>query len=763
MTQQHGAPRRPTRITAGILTACLTLLGAPLPLSTASADDVGASPVSTSPTTGSRGTSPATTTAVAAKNGETDPVSVDLQKISPTVAQAGDQVKVAVRVTNNTDAALTGLEARLAVNAVALTQRSVLSQWESLALGDRVGGSGPGPKNLGTLQPGDSKSVQLTFPTATYTLQGWGPRELSVEVGDATGRRGVLRTFLMYDDGVATAQNPMRLTVAAPVTSGIVDPADLEGAQLRLAQDAAEEGRLDEMLRVARTGMVSLAVDPNVLGLAGSAGDEDLRAWGEEFLSATEGTSTYELPAWDPDIAALAHADISRGRMRGFLDTPVVDEWATPKWWGKNLAWPARGVADRTTVAAGTYADRPNMILGGGTFAPTSLDVANARADVQLQDGTARTAVADSVLSDVFTGATDVVEAYDAAAAAAADSGESGESGTDASASPADPAPAGAAGAQRILAETAALVAQNPEAPPHALIATDRGWYPDADAVDTVLAALDAASWVDLAPLDRLLEADAPAVERTPLEDDKVTKRELDVHEVGRIDWIRTKIIDFSSIADDPAELRRNSLRHLVAPLSVAYRTDAEQRQTAVEDGIAYTRKLLDAVTVIPREEINLISDRGDLPVRVRNGLDTAVTVTVLLRPDSPRLTVSGPVSGTVPSGKEMDLPIPVEAIGSGDVTVTSQLLAPSGVQLGSESSFEVRVRAGWEEVGTWIAAGLVGLLFLAGIWRTVRRGRSPNRATVEDVEAATGEIEAATESTADLVPSPADATQRTD
>jgi hypothetical protein len=250
--------------------------------------------------------------------------------------------------------------------------------------------------------------------------------------------------------------------------------------------------------------------------------------------------------------------------------------------------------------------------------------------------------------------------------------------------------------------------------------------------------------------------------ERAALEYDVPAKRELGTRDVARIDETRTRIIDFSSIADDPAELRRNSLWRLVTPLSVAYRTDPERRQAAVDEGVGYTGELLDAVTVVPRQGINLISDRGDLPIRVQNRLDTAVTVTVRLRPDNPRLTVAHTVNGTIPSGKEMDLLIPVEAIGSGDVTVTAELLAASGVRLGSETSFEVRVRAGWEEVGTWIAAGLVGLLFLAGIWRTVRRGRSPNRATVEDVEAATGEIEAAAAST-DAAGTTTGAAQRTE
>ncbi|GAA1863606.1 DUF6049 family protein [Myceligenerans crystallogenes] len=760
MKQQHGAPRRSARPGAVVLTT-LALLGSLLPGNPASASPpaaaaerpagtvAGAAPsagaVVGHNTTGAVGRGGAGTVADRAGS----PVAVALAGISPTVARPGDDVKVKATITNTTGKPLEGLKAKLAINAVALTQRASLAAWESLPLTERVASAGPGAKDLGRLAAGQSRTVDLTFPTATYTLQGWGPRELSLEVTGSQGRVGVLRTFLMYDDGVASAgRKSMRLTIAAPVTAGIVDPADIEGAQLQLAQEAADEGRLDQLLEVARSGKVSLAVDPNVVGLARAADSEDLRAWGESFLTATHRTSTYALPAWDPDLGALAHADVSQGRINGILNTPAVGKWTVPPSWNEGLAWPANGATDRVTVAAATYADRPFVILSQGTLAPTSPDVATSRADLELERGLARTAVADAVLSAAFVQGTDVTRATSVGVAVA----ESAPGQTD-GAEPIGavvPSATGAAAAQRLLAETAAVVAQATSSDTHALIATDRAWYPDADAVGTILGTLGNAPWVEIAPLKRLLGSGPHTVGRKPLPQEQPTERELDDSQVDRIDESRTRIIDFSSIAADPEELRRNSLMRLVAPLSVGYRRDPDQRQAAVDAGVQYAQEVREAVEVIPREGVNLISDRGDLPIRVRNNLDTDITVTVVLKPDNPRLTVTRQVTGTIPSFKEMNLSIPVEAIGSGDVTVTSQLFAPSGVQLGSESSFEVRVRAGWEEVGTWIVAGLVGLLFAVGIWRTVRRGRSPNRATVEDVAAATGEF-AVTEPPADV------------
>lgn len=759
MIQQHGAPRRSARPGAVVLTT-LALLGGLLPLGPASATGT--------PAASPRSAGEAATDVVGHEETATaaDPVVVGLQAVSPTVARPGDDVTVKATITNTTGRTLEGLRAKLAVNAVAMTQRASLAAWESLPLTDRVGGAGPDARNVGKLAAGESRTIELTFPTATYTLQGWGPRELSLEITGSAGRLGVLRTFFMYDDGVASAgRKAMRLTIAAPVTAGIVDPADLEGAQLQLAQEAAEEGRLDQLLEVARTGKVSLAVDPNVVGLARTSDSEELRAWGESFLAATHGTDTYALPAWDPDLGALAHAGVSQGRISGILNSPVVGKWTMPDSWEQGLAWPANGPVDRVTVAAATYADRPAVILSQGVLAPISPEAAASRADIELEHGVARAAVADPVLSATFVQGSDLTATVNAAPAPVeSDPEQAGGSEPTA----AVPSATGAAAAQRLLAETAAVVGQATSSNTHALIATDRSWYPDADAVGTILDTLGNAPWVEVAPLKRLLGSRAPAVERKALQQERPSNRELASEQVSRLDESRTRIIDFSSIAADPAELRRNSLTRLVAPLAVGYRRDPDQRQAAVHSGVEYAQEVREAVEVIPRDGVNLISDRGDLPIRVRNNLDTDITVTVVLKPDSPRLTVAREVTGTIPSFKQMDLSIPVEAIGSGDVTVTSQLFAPSGAQLGSETSFEVRVRAGWEEIGTWIVAGLVGLLFAAGIWRTVRRGRSPNRATVEDVAAATGELAAVAEPTADVVPTTVvptttDAAHRTD
>jgi hypothetical protein len=81
-----------------------------------------------------------------------------------------------------------------------------------------------------------------------------------------------------------------------------------------------------------------------------------------------------------------------------------------------------------------------------------------------------------------------------------------------------------------------------------------------------------------------------------------------------------------------------------------------------------------------------------------------------------------------------MNVHVPVRAIGSGDVDLQVEVLAPSGAVVAGPTSFSVRVRAGWETAGTAVVAAAIALLFIGGIWRTVRRGRSSARTTDEGV-----------------------------
>ncbi|MEU4361543.1 DUF6049 family protein [Promicromonospora sp. NPDC023987] len=712
------AARRTGRMSAVVLAAVLLVGSAAVP-ATATAPSAGQAPV------------PADAVAehVPAAPSDKGPLGVSIIKISHPVAKRGDEVTIRARITNNTDATVSGTTAQLTVDYLALTSREQIAAWSDAELLDPVYGE-PTDESISKLAPGASTNVSFTYDPGFHALQGFGPRRLAVSVNDATGRLGVARTFLMYDaDG--TERAPMQLSVLAAVTSPATDPSDPDAAEIELAQQAAEGQRLDGVLRVAEDTDLSLAIDPNVMGRASTSEDPALTEWSERMVAAAEQTATYTLPNHDLDLAALAHAEVYATGRRSFVRAPRIPDWTVPESWDRTLAWPADGVVpDLQTLDLAVSMDRQHVVVGAGGLAYDGYGTLTGRADVATPSGTAHAAVTDRTMTQTFVSATDLSAAGSASA----------ESTTDTSAE-ASTASTAAEGAQRLLADTAAIVSQTPADPPTVFIAAPRTWTPEAESAISILDTLDKAPWVDTTTLDTLFQQDAQNEGRAPLPKHRPAKAEISPSDVAALERARDAVVTFSSVAGEEAgQIWRPGVVRLIAPLSVAHRQDPGRRSSTVQQVLQTTNELThESVTVVPREDINFITDVGKIPVRVRNGLDLDATVTVVLRPDHPRLTVDAHSEATIPAGQEVDVQVPVRAIGSGDVEVTARIQTPTGAKITDNSSFQVRVRAGWEEVGTWIAASLVALLFLAGIWRTVRRGKSPYRATSKDVEEATG------------------------
>ncbi|WP_454860671.1 DUF6049 family protein [Promicromonospora soli] len=713
---RHRAARR-TGKTSAVLLAVVALVGSTVLPATAGGPTADRTVAGTAVAAGV----PATASAQG-------PVQVSVVAVSHPVAKPGDEVTIRARVTNTTDAPVTDAVAQMSVHYEALTSRSEIAEWSTADLLDPVSGA-PEQKSIEDLAPGASTNVTFTYDPGAQTLQGFGARRLAIVVGDVTGRLGIARSFLMYDaDGLE--REPMKLSVLAAVTSPPTDPADPSTAEIELARRTATGQRLDGVLQVAENTDLSLAIDPDVMGIAATSDDASLKEWSERMLDAAANTATYALPDHDPDLAALAHANVRTTGPRSFLRAPRTASWKVPESWRSNLAWPADGIVpDIPTLDLAVDADRPNVVVSSGGLGYEGAGTVTGRADVSTPSGTARAVVTDTILTSAFLSATDL---------SGAETTSSTESGTDASVTTRTTT---AEGTQRILAETAAVVNQTPFDPPSLSIVAPRTWTPDAEGASTILRELDDADWVDTTTLNTLLLQDAPEVPRIPLPSHRASKTELAAAQVAELERARDAVVTFSSVGtENPGRIWRPEVSRLVAPLAVAHRDDPGLRDLFARQAVRSAKELTQkSVTVVPRQDINFITDVGNIPVRVRNALDVDATVTVVLRPDHPRLTVDARSTETIPAGQEMDVQVPVRAIGSGDVEVTAQILTPTGAKISDDSSFQVRVRAGWEEVGTWIAAGLVALLFLSGIWRTVRRGRSPYRATREDVEEATG------------------------
>ena len=202
-----------------------------------------------------------------------------------------------------------------------------------------------------------------------------------------------------------------------------------------------------------------------------------------------------------------------------------------------------------------------------------------------------------------------------------------------------------------------------------------------------------------------------------------------------------TALIPLANATDDPDAVF-DSVTPQILPALSAGLTPTEQRDAATAMTSQVTT-MLTSVTVEPSSAVNLINKSANFPVLVRNNLDWPVRVNVTLIPDDPRLQATPAMSQELAAHGATTVEVPVGAIGSGDIEVTYKVTTPDGHVLDDSQTVIVRMRAGWEDAITAVIAALFGLLFIAGIARSLR-SRAARKAQAAASASASGTDEPA-------------------
>ena len=668
---------------------------------------------------GVRGTATATAENVSS---DAETVTTTLVSMTPATIRPGDTVTVVARIHNGTDESLTSPRATLGVSWRHLATRSALDAWADAPTSQRPAEAPMAVEALGPVAPDGEATVTFTVDADDFNLEpgsAWGPRPLSIMVTDGSERLDVLRSFYLW--GEAQAPSPVRLSLLAPVTGPAPDlvTATTDDGRATATVDTepvvgalGADGRLSRLLAAtAPVPEIAWAVDPALVASAESSADPDALSWAARLREGTGGRTVFGLRPYDPDAAAYAQV----GAPLPAATTPLPGGAASDPTWRTDLTYPATDVPDLRTVRTSVEAGSPLVVVRGDGLAPSDsvTYTPTGLAAVSTDAGPATALVADEALTRAFTGATSTER------------------------DPHDPSVADET--QRLLADTAVVASERSSDSRNLLIALARSWDPDPQALSAVLATLTEATWVETASLDTLVGSPVPDVARTALPASTQSEGTLPPAEMDALQRARNEVAGFATIAADPAPIVLSAEPALVVPTAVAYRARPEDRSLAVDTAVEDAALIRSSVSILQRGlDVTLINTSGKIPVKVRNTLDQPVTVQVALRPDKALLKVVSFPVGPVPPGEEVDFKVPVRAIGSGDVRVQVELLSvPSGAVVSPPSEFVVQVRAAWENTGTAIFAGLVGLLLLGGIWRTIRRGRSPRR--VAELTPATG------------------------
>ena len=269
---------------------------------------------------------------------------------------------------------------------------------------------------------------------------------------------------------------------------------------------------------------------------------------------------------------------------------------------------------------------------------------------------------------------------------------------------------------QFLTAMTAMITRERPSLSRTLFVPLQRSSSLDETRLERVRAILDN-RWVEGISFSDLVNSEATDIERTAVQDSPFSDSLRS--EMSALSGAYAGTLPLAGATENVDAARQR----VDTTVSSALRADlGDQRSETVVSSIQSLNTFSSSVSVESSNAVNLINKSANFPVRVRNSLPWPVNVEVTLLPGDPRLRVTSTSTATIPANSSSTVEVPVTAIGSGDIRVTYKVSTPSGTILDDSQKVLVRMRAGWEDAATVVMAVLVGLAFVGGIIRTVRR-----------------------------------------
>ncbi len=651
-------------------------------------------------------------------------ISVDVVPAAAGVLRPGEDLTLSVVVANRSSSTLPAGIATVYLDRAVVGGRDGLATWlaepdAALPLeADR--GDAIAQVASPELFPGESTSLAtIVVPAAAVGFDEtapFGARRLSVLVASPDTRPGEGRSTITVNPDAGFT--PTGLAIALPITL----PASTSGAVSGelLESYTSQGGLLARQLDAAFGRPVALGIDPRIIAsirLLGSSAPESVTAWLARLESAPN--QTFPLSYADTDIAATSQAGGGVLVPTSFaIDTDLFPEEvgaesaspgpspsgepATPSapdldsfldwtYSTTGIAWPRAGTVveeDLDTFAAAglttTILSSENSTLGEG---PTT---GNAAGTI----GERPVLTSDAIISDLLSDAVDA------------------------------PTFAGWEAAMvRLTASLAALATEDPDAGAGRTVLATLG---RSDALggfrlsDTI-AAVGAIGWSAPATL---LDARSTTPAAGEIVDMPVAA--VQIQGLQSLFASEAAVAQFATIAADPSVLTGERRLSLLALASQSWNPAEPAWATEVADYLATSDEILSAVQV-ETATITQWSDSGPLPITISNNLSVPVTVVVTVTSRTAILDVTEPqVRVEIAANSQNRASIPVQSVANGKVVITISLTSETGVPIAQPAQAEITVQAGWETAVTSVLAGLILLVFVFGIIRTVRRRRRP-------------------------------------
>lgn len=649
------------------------------------------------------------------------PAEVVVASLTPAVPRPGGELVVAGEIVNRSGEPLEDVQVRLRVSRNALARRGSVSEIAtgsdvSSRLGVRVE---PTLQDVtGELAPGARARFEIRLPVDELRLDDFGVYVLGVEALAADERAALTRTFLPWVPQEA-AYLRSRLTWAWPLVDRPHRDADGVFLDESLAGSLRAGGRLHRLLTGAAGARLQVAwfIDPMLLqdveamadpagysvrtrdGTAPGTEAAVATAWLAALRAATTRAEVHALPYADPDAVAVTRAG-QGGELGAATGTgaAIVAE-VLGRRVRSDVAWPVGGTLDYATGRALFETGVRATVLRDSVLPAESPPPYTPDGRAVLPLGAGRTL--DALL-------------YDERLSALAST-----------------PPAGAGQhvltRQRLLAESAMVVAERPGVARTLLLAPERRWDPTPEHLAAVLQQRDA-PWLEPATLGSLRAQPPPALDRAVLDyPADAGAAELPGAYLEQVGSVQRDVGVLQQLVGDgggPAG-QLGQLGQAVARLrSSAYRqADRGQRSGAL--GVARRNAVGEQrrVRLVPAS-VTLGDRRGTIPVTVINDFDAPVQVRLALDAGSPKLLLDTGIPVTVLPRRNRTVLVPARAEANGMVPVAAQLATAQGTTYGEPVQLRVRVFF-VPAVGAYLTAGAAALLFVRAALTVRRRLRA--------------------------------------
>jgi hypothetical protein len=297
--------------------------------------------------------------------------------------------------------------------------------------------------------------------------------------------------------------------------------------------------------------------------------------------------------------------------------------------------------------------------------------------------------------------------------------------------------PAGTAGStllsrQRFIAETAMISAEPGQIRPRSLVvAPSRRWNPSPTLVSTLLKTAGKLPWLRLTPLDSI-KAGATQVPRAGLTyTAQDRKQELGAKYLARVKETAAKARLTGLVTGRPQPEFDAAVLRLSSSAWRGGQRTGRALAKLVDDAVTARINKVSITGVGPDRPRTLAGRDGEVPISVKNSLDTQIALYIDVKSNNPELlqvTYEQPEPLPIGSGQSGTVQVKMTASpASGDATVTVQLMTADKTPYGSPVKLIVRT-TGYTGIALVIVGAALTVMLAAVVTRVLRR-RSQRRA----------------------------------